>query len=237
MKSPPRLSRALCWRASRSNIGTRPASCGAWQSLPPSGWRAGRPGLAAGRECRCIRCDRLLCRRCRARRCSHGGDRAPAAPGVVRPARRPDDRSPRSGVARRPPAQRRGPTEFGASFNVDLRAAQAGGASTALRGGVRASVSGQFTGSALETLRGGRVVRFPASLRRPARFLNPGVADHELGFSRRDIVLLASIKGAALVDVVERGGAWQERPAPFARMCVAQCDDRWAAGPRDRRPS
>ena len=53
--------------------------------------------------------------------------------------------------------------------------------------------------------RAGRLVRMPAVLRRPARYLNDGVADQELLLARRGIALVGSVKSAALVQVVQRG--------------------------------
>ncbi len=72
-------------------------------------------------------------------------------------------------------------------------------------GGVSITVAGALAGHAAGEWRAGRLVRMPAVLRRPARYLNEGVADQELLLARRGIALVGSAKSAALVQVVQRG--------------------------------
>ena len=69
--------------------------------------------------------------------------------------------------------------------------------------------------------RAGRLVRMPAVLRRPARYLNEGVADQELLLARRGIALVGSAKSAALVQVVERG-RWFDEWASAIRASVRE---------------
>lgn len=52
-----------------------------------------------------------------------------------------------------------------------------------------------------------------ATLRRPARYLNPGVPDEELALARRGVCLVGSIKSAALVEVRARGSLVAESAA------------------------
>jgi competence protein ComEC len=53
-------------------------------------------------------------------------------------------------------------------------------------------------------------VRVPALLRRPSRYLNPGVPDEERAMARRGVVLVGSVKSGALVDVLSRGSPLEE---------------------------
>jgi competence protein ComEC len=57
------------------------------------------------------------------------------------------------------------------------------------------------------------VVRVPALLRRPARYLNEGLPDQERVLARRGISLVGTIKSASLVEVVEQGRWWEEAAA------------------------
>jgi competence protein ComEC len=74
-------------------------------------------------------------------------------------------------------------------------------------------VGGVFTGDALPEWRGGRLVRMPVLLRRPARYLNLGVPDAERSTARRGFTLAGSVKSAALVEVVGEGAPWDEAAA------------------------
>ena len=77
-------------------------------------------------------------------------------------------------------------------------------------GGGSITVAGVLATEAASDWRAGRWVRMPAVLRRPARYLNQGVADQELLLARRGIALVGSAKSAALVQVVERGRWFDE---------------------------
>jgi competence protein ComEC len=77
-------------------------------------------------------------------------------------------------------------------------------------GGVTLSVGGALQADHVDQWRRGRTVRAPATLRRPARYLNRGLGDQERALARRGITLVGSIKSATLVEVVERGPWWEE---------------------------
>jgi competence protein ComEC len=81
------------------------------------------------------------------------------------------------------------------------------------RGGVRLSVGGASAASRAGDWRAGRTVRVSASLRRPAPFGNPGLPDEVRALARRGIVLVGSVKSAALVEAVSRGSATEEAAA------------------------
>ena len=59
----------------------------------------------------------------------------------------------------------------------------------------------------------GRTVRAPVILRRPARYENDGLPDQERALARRGVALVGAVKSAALVEVVARGGWWEEAAA------------------------
>ena len=77
-------------------------------------------------------------------------------------------------------------------------------------GGIVVSVVGTVDPSMAATWRRGRVVRVPAQLRRPARYLDPGVPDFELMLARRGITLVGSAKSGLLVEVMARGSVFDE---------------------------
>src|SRR5205814_1138684 len=52
-------------------------------------------------------------------------------------------------------------------------------------GGVMATVTGSLATEQVDLWRAGRRVRLPIQLRRPARYLDPGVPDHERALARR----------------------------------------------------
>lgn len=86
-------------------------------------------------------------------------------------------------------------------------------------GSVSVTVAGAMAADAADAWRGGRIVRMPAVLRRPARYLNHGVPDQELLLARRGIALVGSVKSAALVEVIERGW-WVDEAAAAIRAGV-----------------
>jgi competence protein ComEC len=68
-------------------------------------------------------------------------------------------------------------------------------------------------------------------LRRPSRYLDPGVPDQERILARRDTTLVGTVKSGALVDVVAKGGVLAEAAADvrrFVRGAVADSVGRWS---------
>ena len=80
-------------------------------------------------------------------------------------------------------------------------------------GGVRATVAGSPGEGAVRLWRAGRTIRAPVLLRRPSTFLNPGTPDERPALARRGIVLVGTVKSAALVEVVRPGSVLQESAA------------------------
>jgi competence protein ComEC len=99
-------------------------------------------------------------------------------------------------------------------------------------GGVIVTVAGTLAPSQLHLWRAGRRVRMPAQLRRPARYLDPGVPDFERSLARSGTTLVGTVKSGALVEVMEPGGWWAERAGEFrhfARRAVRRAVGRWSA--------
>ena len=100
------------------------------------------------------------------------------------------------------------------ALEVDVRRVTLpGGATLALRGGVRAFVGGAPGLVAVNAWRAGRTVRAPVLLRIPGSFGNPGVSDGRRALAWRGTVLTGTIKSAALVEVLQRAGPVKERAA------------------------
>ena len=103
-----------------------------------------------------------------------------------------------------------------------------------VEGGVRLSIAGTLLDERLQEWRAGRTIRMPALLREPSTYLNPGTPDERPALARRGIVLVGTVKSAALVEVVRRGGAWSEAAAAIRAWTRRQIDARPDADRRDR---
>ena len=110
-------------------------------------------------------------------------------------------------------------TEAGANLRMRVHSIRIDSCPQPAAGGVSITVAGGLIGEAADDWRAGRVVRMPAVLRRPARYLNHGVPDQELLLARRGMSLVGSVKSAALVQVIERG-RWYEEWASAIRAAV-----------------
>ncbi|MBS1820132.1 MAG: DNA internalization-related competence protein ComEC/Rec2 [Acidobacteria bacterium] len=100
-----------------------------------------------------------------------------------------------------------------------------------VRGGVLLTVLGSLGREHLAEWTAGRRVRAPADLRRPARYLDPGVPDQERALARRGVSLVGTVKSAALVTVLERGSPAQEAAASlraFTRRALSASVGHWS---------
>lgn len=93
-----------------------------------------------------------------------------------------------------------------------------------VEGGVRLSVAGSFAAARMREWREGRHVVVTATLREPAVYLNPGVPDDRRRLARRGVVLVGSVKSAALVEVARSGTLLSE----LAGRCRVWARDRLA---------
>lgn len=102
----------------------------------------------------------------------------------------------------------------GVSVTVDVRGiGELGSELLAVEGGIRLSIAGTLLDQRVDEWRAGRTIRMPALLREPATYFNPGTPDTRPALARRGIVLVGTVKSAAVVEVVRRGGAWSEGAA------------------------
>jgi competence protein ComEC len=114
-------------------------------------------------------------------------------------------------------------TPTGVSLSLDADEPAAGGVVVTIAGALAAERIGEW--------RAGRRVRFPAHLRRTARYLDPGVPDFERALARRGTTLVGSVKSGALVEVLARGTWVDERIAAvraFSRRTIAAAVGRWS---------
>jgi competence protein ComEC len=110
--------------------------------------------------------------------------------------------------------------------------ATAPGAATRAGGGLLVTVVGSLAAHRVEDWRAGRRVRMPVQLRRPSRYLDPGVPDHERALARRGTTLVGTVKSGALVEVIARGSLFDEamgEARAFARRTIAAAVGRWSA--------
>jgi competence protein ComEC len=110
------------------------------------------------------------------------------------------------------------------------------GTAEIVSGGVQATVVGALAANAAANWHAGRSVRLPIQLRRPSRYLDPGVPDFEQALARRGTTLVGTVKSGALVEVVARGNFIDESAARVRAVCrrsieaaVGQWDERSAA--------
>jgi competence protein ComEC len=93
-------------------------------------------------------------------------------------------------------------------------------------GTVLMTVNGDAAARAAEQWRAGRTFAMPATFRRPARYLNDGVADFERETALSGVTLGATVKSALLVEIVRHGNVFEEMAAA-ARARVRRSVRRW----------
>jgi competence protein ComEC len=94
------------------------------------------------------------------------------------------------------------------------------------------TVGGASASDRLDEWRAGRTIRMPVLLRNPTTYGNPGLPDAVRGLARRGVVLLGTVKSAALVEVAARGSVIQETAARvrrWARLQLARHVGRWSS--------
>ena len=112
----------------------------------------------------------------------------------------------------------------GVTLNVSIDRIELDGATYETAGGALIGVGGDVAADQILQWRAGRRVAFPATLRRPTRYLNPGVPDGERQMAWRGTALVGSVKSGRLIEVVARGGAIDEtlgRARAAVRRAVA----------------
>jgi competence protein ComEC len=114
------------------------------------------------------------------------------------------------------------------SLRVNVLALEVGGRWRSVDGGTTLTVSGEAAAARAADWRAGRLLELRATFRRPARYLNDGVADFERQLALDGTTLFGSVKSALLVDIVRRGSAFQEWAARV-RARVRTAVGRWVA--------
>ncbi len=98
----------------------------------------------------------------------------------------------------------------GVTLNVFVDRLDLDGSSYETAGGALISVGGDVTAEQILQWRGGRRVVFPGTLRRPTRYLNPGVPDGDRHLAWRNTVLVGSVKSGRLIELIARAGVFDE---------------------------
>ena len=124
------------------------------------------------------------------------------------------------------------PADGGTRLLLNIESIAADGEIRRCRGAVLLSVAGESMPGAPGWWKG-RTVRVPALLRRPARYLNPGVPDHEVALLRRGIALVGTVKSPLLVEVLHRG-TWLSEGAAHTRAWARAVIDREVGRHSDR---
>ena len=104
-------------------------------------------------------------------------------------------------------------TNYGVILRLAIGRIGLAGALQPTAGSVRLSVSGRRWPERLAGWRVGRVVRVHATLRAPAAYRNPGVADQARRQAMQGTALLGSVKSGLLVELVRRASAPAELAA------------------------
>ena len=119
-------------------------------------------------------------------------------------------------------------TPSGVSLSVDVEGLEGRDGETT--GGIIVTVAGSLATDRLDEWRAGRLVRMPVQLRRPSRYLNPGVPDQERALARRGTRLVGTVKSGALVDLLARASVLDEAMSAtraFARRAITQSVAPW----------
>lgn len=101
----------------------------------------------------------------------------------------------------------------------------------AVEGGIRLSIAGAFAAGAAPSWRAGRTISVDVTPREPLDYRDPGVPSDRIRLARQGIVLLGSVKSAALVTLVKRGTLLDETAAALrarVRDATALAVGRWS---------
>ena len=98
----------------------------------------------------------------------------------------------------------------GITLNVLLDRIELDGSFEPTAGGALIGVGGELTSDQILQWRAGRRVAFPATLRIPTKYLDPGVGDAERQLAWRGVSLVGSVKSDRLVEVIELGTPLEE---------------------------
>ena len=100
-----------------------------------------------------------------------------------------------------------------------------------VRDGIQLTVVGALGSGRMGEWTTGRILRAPATLRRPSRYLDPEVPDQERVLLRRGVALVGTVKSGALIQVMSRGPVPEELAARirrFVRRAIRSSVGRWS---------
>ena len=120
---------------------------------------------------------------------------------------------------------------FGVTAVVDATSVVVGAVDRPVGGGVRAAILGSLAPPRAGQWRQGRTVALTALLREPASYRDFGVHDDRARLIRDHIGVLATVKSAALVNVVARGALHDEVAAAirrYVRRATLDAVGRWS---------
>ncbi len=122
----------------------------------------------------------------------------------------------------------------GVTLNIFIDRIELNGSMVSVAGGSGAliGVGGELTSDRILQWRAGRRVAFPATLRRPTTYLDPGVGDAERQLAWRGVALVGSVKSERLVEVTGLGTPLAEALASARaaiRLAVGSSVAPWSA--------
>ena len=120
---------------------------------------------------------------------------------------------------------------YGVGLTLDVTGVSLSPASLPIRGGVRLTISGTMGPSRVGSWTAGRRIECPVVFREPLDYHDPGVSSDRERLARSGIVLLGTVKSAALVSEPERAGWIDETAAAVRRHVRRAIDDavgRWS---------
>src|SRR5262245_53779585 len=123
-----------------------------------------------------------------------------------------------------------GPTGVLVAIDVDSIETTTGGVQI-VSGGVQATVVGSLAAASVDQWRAGRRVRLPIQLRRPSRYMNPGVPDFERALAQRGTSLIGTVKSGTLVEVIRHGSLldeWAANIRAFSRQSIFEAMRPWS---------
>ena len=101
----------------------------------------------------------------------------------------------------------------GVTLDVLIDGIELNGSTQATSGGALIAVGGELASDGIQQWRSGRRIVFPATLRTPAAYLNPGVADAGRQLAWRGVALVGSVKSGRLVELAAPGTLLSEAAA------------------------
>jgi competence protein ComEC len=120
----------------------------------------------------------------------------------------------------------------GVTLNIFIDRIELNGSMVSVTGGALIGVGGEPTSDRILQWRAGRRVAFPATIRRPTTYLDPGVGDAERQLAWRGVALVGSVKSERLVEVTGLGTPLAEALASARaaiRLAVGSSVAPWSA--------